>query len=80
MACICGINKHLTTHTATPTFATTVTLENDVPLELLECSDIEAYGDNADLCKNYSEKICKNMNGLKGTLFGKEKTVIKKIT
>ena len=44
MACICGINKHLTTHTARHTFATTVTLENDVPLELLECSEIEAYG------------------------------------
>lgn len=30
---MCGINKHLTHHTARHTFATTVTLENDVPLE-----------------------------------------------
>ncbi|MBS0031736.1 tyrosine-type recombinase/integrase [Chitinophaga sp. 22321] len=27
------INKHLTTYTARHTFATTVTLENDVPIE-----------------------------------------------
>lgn len=28
-----GIKKHLTTHIARHTFATTVTLENDVPIE-----------------------------------------------
>lgn len=33
IAAICGITKHLTTHTARHTFATTVTLENDVPIE-----------------------------------------------
>jgi integrase len=33
IADICGINKELTTHTARHTFATTVTLENDVPIE-----------------------------------------------
>lgn len=33
IADICGINKKLTTHTARHTFATTVTLENDVPIE-----------------------------------------------
>ncbi|WP_443939193.1 site-specific integrase [Pedobacter sp. MW01-1-1] len=33
VADICGINKKLTTHTARHTFATTVTLENDVPIE-----------------------------------------------
>ena len=33
IAVLCGINKHLTTHTARHTFATTVTLENDVPIE-----------------------------------------------
>ena len=33
IAVICGIKKHLTTHTAGHTFATTVTLEHDVPLE-----------------------------------------------
>lgn len=33
IADLCGINKNLTTHTARHTFATTVTLENDVPIE-----------------------------------------------
>jgi site-specific recombinase XerD len=33
IATLCGIDKNLTTHTARHTFATTVTLENDVPIE-----------------------------------------------
>ena len=33
IAGVCGINKNLTTHTARHTFATTVTLENGVPME-----------------------------------------------
>ncbi|HZY37112.1 MAG TPA: site-specific integrase [Mucilaginibacter sp.] len=33
IADLCGISKNLTTHTARHTFATTVTLENDVPIE-----------------------------------------------
>ncbi|MBK7129030.1 MAG: site-specific integrase [Crocinitomicaceae bacterium] len=33
LADICGIKKHLTTHTARHTFATTVTLANGVPIE-----------------------------------------------
>jgi integrase len=33
IAVICGIDKDLSSHTARHTFATTVTLENDVPLE-----------------------------------------------
>ena len=33
IALICGIQKQLTTHSARHTFATTVTLENDVPIE-----------------------------------------------
>ena len=33
IAGLCGIEKNLTTHTARHTFATTVTLENGVPIE-----------------------------------------------
>jgi site-specific recombinase XerD len=33
IATICEVNKYLTTHIARHTFATTVTLENDVPIE-----------------------------------------------
>jgi len=33
VAIICGIDKELTTHTARHTFATTVLLENDCPIE-----------------------------------------------
>lgn len=33
IADLCNISKHLTTHTARHTFSTTVTLENDVPIE-----------------------------------------------
>lgn len=33
IADLCGLEKNLTTHTARHTFATTVTLENDVPIE-----------------------------------------------
>lgn len=33
VATLCGIKKYLTTHTARHTFATTVTLEHDVPIE-----------------------------------------------
>jgi site-specific recombinase XerD len=33
LADLCGIDKELTTHVARKTFATTVTLANDVPIE-----------------------------------------------
>jgi len=35
LADICGISKNLTTHIARHTFATTITLENDVPIEMV---------------------------------------------
>ena len=33
LSAICGIGKHFTSHTARHTFATTITLEHDVPIE-----------------------------------------------
>lgn len=36
IAALCGIKKHLTHHTARHTFATTITLENDVPIETVQ--------------------------------------------
>jgi site-specific recombinase XerD len=35
IADLCGINKKVTTHTARHTFATTVALENNMPLEVV---------------------------------------------
>jgi site-specific recombinase XerD len=35
IATICGIKKHLSTHTARHTFATTVTLSNQISIEVV---------------------------------------------
>lgn len=70
LADICGIKKHLTTHTARHTFATTVTLENDVPLEtvgkMLGHKDIRSTQIYAKITKR---KISNNMKELEGKLF-----------
>ena len=45
IAVICGINKILTSHVARYTFATTVTLQNGVPIESVSkynCRTIES--------------------------------------
>lgn len=70
LATICGIKKHLTTHTARHTFATTVTLENDVPLEtvgkMLGHKDIRSTQIYAKITKR---KISNNMQELEKRLF-----------
>jgi len=70
LADICGIKKHLTTHTARHTFATTVTLENDVPLEtvgkMLGHKDIRSTQIYAKITKR---KISNNIKELEGKLF-----------
>jgi integrase/recombinase XerD len=57
IADLCGIKKHLTSHIARHTFATTVTLCNGVPMEtvskLLGHTSIK---NNSDLCKGYRAK------------------------
>jgi site-specific recombinase XerD len=70
VADICGIDKHLTTHTARHTFATTVTLENDVPIEtvskMLGHKDIRTTQIYARMTKR---KISNNMKVLHDKLF-----------
>jgi site-specific recombinase XerD len=72
LADICGITKNLTTHTARHTFATTITLENDVPLEtvgkMLGHKDSRSTQIYAKITKR---KISNNMNELHGKLFDK---------
>jgi integrase len=66
LACICGINKHLTTHTARHTFATTVTLENDVPLETVsQMLGHRSIRTTQIYAKITQKKISNNMNELK---------------
>lgn len=70
LADICGIKKELTTHTARHTFATTVTLENDVPLEtvgkMLGHKDLRSTQIYARITKR---KISNNMKALSDKIF-----------
>jgi len=70
IAAICHINKELTTHTGRHTFATSVTLENDVPLEtvgkMLGHSSIKSTQRYARVTR---KKISNNMNELKTKLY-----------
>lgn len=69
IADLCGIKKKLTTHTARHTFATTVLLINDVPMETAkeplghtDIRTIQIYG------KIVQKKISKDMLKLKDKL------------
>jgi len=80
LACICGINKHLTTHTARHTFATTVTLENDVPLETVsQMLGHRSIRTTQIYAKITQKKISNNMNELKRKLFGRDEIITRKI-
>jgi site-specific recombinase XerD len=72
LAAICGLNKELTTHTARHTFATTVTLENDVPIEtvsrMLGHRSIKTTQRYARVTR---KKISMNMERLKEKLLSK---------
>lgn len=80
IADLCGIRKKLTTHTARHTFATTVLLMNDVPMEtameLLGHTDIrttQIYG------KIVQKKISNDMTTLRQKLFPSEKSITRKL-
>ena len=70
VAAICGIKKHLTTHTARHTFATTVTLEHDVPLETVsQMLGHRSIRTTQLYAKITQRKISNNMKELKNRLF-----------
>ncbi len=73
IAHLCGISKKLTTHTARHTFATTVTLENDVPIEtvgkMLGHKNLRTTQIYAQITKR---KISNNMKELQDKLFDKD--------
>lgn len=74
LADLCGISKKLTTHIARHTFATTVTLENDVPMEtvsrMLGHKNIRTTQIYA---KVTTKKISNDMGALRNKLFGVDK-------
>jgi len=71
IATICGIRKHLTTHTARHTFATTVTLENDVPIETVsQMLGHKSIRTTQIYAKITQRKISNNMRALRNRLFG----------
>jgi site-specific recombinase XerD len=73
---LAGIKKYLTTHSARHTFATTVLLDNDVPLEtaskLLGHSSIRSTQIYA---KVSLKKLSNNMNDLRTKLFPSESSI-----
>jgi site-specific recombinase XerD len=80
---LCGITKQLTTHIARHTFATTITLENDVPIEtvskMLGHRNIRTTQIYARITK---KKISNDMKALRKKLFfeGKLKAIEKEET
>jgi len=76
IAAICDIKKHLTTHTARHTFATTVTLENDVPIETVsQLLGHKSIRTTQIYAKITQHKISNNMRVLRNRLFGGEQTL-----
>lgn len=80
IASICGINKPLTSHTARFTFATTVTLENDVPIEsvsrMLGHNSIRTTQRYAKVTKR---KLTNNMQNLRAKLNISENLEVNKV-
>jgi site-specific recombinase XerD len=73
IADICGIQKHLTTHTARHTFATTVTLEHDVPIETVsQMLGHKSLRTTQIYAKVTQRKVSNNMEELKKRLIDRE--------
>lgn len=79
IAALCGIKKHLTTHIARHTFATTITLSNGVPIEtvssMLGHKNIKTTQIYA---KVVEQKVSDDMKILKEKLFSSEQKLLSK--
>jgi site-specific recombinase XerD len=71
IARICGVKKHLTTHMARHTFATTITLEHDVPIETVsQLLGHKSIKTTQIYAKVSQKKVSQNMKALKEKLAG----------
>jgi site-specific recombinase XerD len=71
IATLCGIKKHLTTHMARHSFATTVTLEHDVPIETVShMLGHKRIRTTQIYAKVTQRKVSNNMRDLKNKLHG----------
>ena len=71
---VAGIKKHLTTHTARHTFATTVALEHDVPMETVSrLLGHRSIRTTQIYAKVSLKKLSNNMNDLRSKLFSNNK-------
>ncbi len=71
IATLCGIKKNLTTHVARHTFATTVTLEHDVPMETVsQMLGHKSIKTTQIYAKVTQRKVSNNMLDLRKRLFG----------
>lgn len=77
---ICGIKKHLTSHIARHTFATTVTLSNGVPIETVSSMlGHTSIRTTQIYAKVVEKKVSEDMKLLRDKLFSNPKTIMKKI-
>jgi site-specific recombinase XerD len=76
IARICGVKKHLTTHMARHTFATTITLEHDVPIETVsQLLGHKSIKTTQIYAKVSQKKVSENMRVLKEKLAGMKSEV-----
>lgn len=69
IAILCGIKKHLTTHMARHTFATTILLEHDVPIETVsQLLGHKSIRTTQIYAKVSQRKVSQNMKVLKEKL------------